>query len=148
MDLDKWLNSVPDVINFHDMTLVCFEIESNYIYLRWGLSKDGCSSYNELRDLQEKMNKNDILFIDQVFFKPHIIEISMSTGLCTVDLEVVHNDYINETMNILARDNVEKYLSLSFKFEKFSTKIYKIVDDSENLKDYMEFEFSEDSVNE
>lgn len=127
MNLDDWLNSKPDLICFHDMSLVCFEMSSDYLFFRWGLFKDESDSYDELKELDKSISEDELLLFDQVFYKPDITDILLSSGACVIDMIVDRNQFHDDEMEIFAYDMYEKYLHIKFKFEKFKMRLLKKV---------------------
>ncbi len=127
MNLDDWLNSKPDVISFHDMSLVCFELSKDYLFFRWGLFKDELDTYDELKAFDKAMSEEELLLFDQVFYNPNITDILLSSGANVIDMIAAQNQFHDGEMKIFAYDMHDKCLNVKFKFEKFKMRLLKRV---------------------
>lgn len=146
MKFNEWLNSSPNAIRMHDSALACFEINyaDNYIMFRWAVGEYGRYINDELTEIDDTMQKNDLLLVDQVFYKPKIIDLLLSSGLCAVDMEVADNDYADGVFKVFARDGAERYFAIDFIFESYYTRAYRKVSTKDYYEDDNEFDIKYD----
>ena len=147
MKFSDWLNSSPNAIYMHDSWLACFEINKQYdeyILFRWAVDGYLRQCYDELKGIDQSIGDEDILLVDQVFYKPQIMGLLLSPGVCPVDMIVSGNDFKDGVFKVFARDSCERYLSIDFTFEKFMTRVYKAVSEKEYYEDDNKFDIKYD----
>ena len=148
MKFNDWLNSSPNIICMHDSMLACFEFDKHffddYILFRWAIVPWLRKCYDELIEIDQYIGDADFLLVDQVFYKPKIKKLLLSSGVCAVDMEVAGNDYKDGIFSVFARDGCERYLSIDFTFEKFLTRVFKAVSEKEYYEDNNKFDIKYD----
>lgn len=95
-------------------------------------------------EIEQSIGDTDFLLVDQVFYKPKITELLLSSGVCAVDIEVAGNDYKYGVFSVFVRDRGERYFSIDFTFEKFLTRVYKAVSEKEYYEDDNKFDIKYD----